>query len=68
MGEQVKFTVTAEAVAFLRWYARNILFEDSAHDAARHLMMRQLERIRRAHRKEDPTPEDLATTEPNPKV
>jgi hypothetical protein len=59
-GIQIKFTVTAEAAAYLRWYARNILFEETEHVAARHLMMKQLEKTRRAHRKDEPSPEDLA--------
>lgn len=57
---QIKFTVSDEAVAYLRWFARNILFEKTEGDAARHLMMKQLEEIRRAHRKDEPSPEDLA--------
>jgi hypothetical protein len=63
-GKQIKFTVTAEAVAYLRWFARNILFEGSEHDAARHLMMRQLEETRRKHRKEEPSTDDLASMRP----
>jgi hypothetical protein len=60
---QIKFTVTAEAAAYLRWLARNILFEKTENDAARHLMMKQLEQARRVYRKEEPSPEDLTPVE-----
>jgi hypothetical protein len=53
-GKQIKFTVSLEAVAYLRWFAKTILFEATEDDAARHLMMKQLELERRAHRKDDP--------------
>jgi len=56
---QIKFTVTGEAAAYLRWFAHNILFEKSEDLAARHLLMKQLERMRRQYRKDDPAPEDL---------
>ncbi len=57
---QIKFTVTKEAAAYLRWVAKNILFESSEHTAARHLMMTKLEETRRTNRKNEPGPEDLA--------
>ena len=60
---QIKFSVTKEAVAYLRWLARNILFESSEHQAARHLMMQRLEQTRREHRRDEPSPEDLAIPE-----
>ena len=56
---QIKFTVTEEAAAYLRWLARNVLFEKTENDAARHLMMVQIEKTRREHRKDEPSPEDL---------
>lgn len=58
-GKQIKFTVSKEAAAYLRWYAKNILMEETEDDAARHMMMKQLEKMRRAHRKEDPQAADL---------
>lgn len=58
-GTQIRFTVTAEAAAYLRWYARTILFEADENDAARHFMMKQLEATSRFYRKEEPGPEDL---------
>jgi len=59
---QIRFTITDEAVAYLRWLARNVLFEKTEHDAARHLMMSRLEQTRRKHRKDEPSPDDLAVT------
>lgn len=59
MGVQVKFTISEQAAAYLRWFAKNILFESTEHDAARHLMMAKLEEIRRLYRKEEPSLEDL---------
>ncbi len=56
---QIKFTLSKEAAAYLRWFARTILLEDTEHDAARHLMMMQLEKMRRAHRGDDPSLNDL---------
>jgi hypothetical protein len=56
---QLKFSVTEEAAAYLRWVARNILFEKDENAAARHLMMKELENTRRAHRRDEPGPEDL---------
>ena len=44
-GKQIKFTVSWEAVAYLRWFAKTILFEGTEDDAARHLMMKQLEKV-----------------------
>ncbi len=60
---QIQFTVTEEAAAYLRWYGREILFEKSENLAARHLMMHRLEEIRRQHRRDEPSPADLATPE-----
>ncbi len=60
---QLRFSVTDEAAAYLRWLARNILFEKSEHDAARHLMMYRLEETRRQYRRDEPGPEDLAIPE-----
>lgn len=60
MSVQIKFTVTDQAAAYLRWFAKNILFESTENDAARHLMMSKLEDTRRLHRKDDPGPEDLS--------
>ena len=53
-GTQLKFTVSNEARAYLRWYARNILFEETEDLAARHLMMRGLEIMRREYRGSEP--------------
>ena len=60
---QIRFTVTDEAVAYLKWLARNILFEKTEHDAARHLMMTRLEQSRREYRRDEPSPDDLAISE-----
>ena len=61
---QICFSVSDEAEAYLRWYARNILFEKTEDLAARHMMMHRLEEIRRERRLSDPAPEDLAVPEP----
>lgn len=61
---QIKFTVTDEAARYLHWFARNIIFEKTAHDGARHMMMIQLEKARRKYRREDPAPENLAALSP----
>ena len=60
---QIKFTVTDEAAAYLKWLARNILFEKSEDGAARHLMMHRLEETRRQYRREEPGPDDLVIAE-----
>ena len=60
---QIRFTVSDAAIAYLRWLARNILFEKSEHDAARHLMMHRLEKTRRQHRRDEPSPDDLVVAE-----
>jgi hypothetical protein len=60
---QIRFSVSKEAAAYLRWYAKNVLLEDSEHSAARHLMQAQLEQMRRAHRKDEPAPGDLPSVE-----
>jgi hypothetical protein len=57
--KQIKFTLSQDAIAYLRWYAKNVLLEDTHHDAARHLLMKQLEEMRRTHRKDDPTSAEL---------
>jgi hypothetical protein len=51
---QIRFTVSKEAAAYLRWYAKTILLADTEHDAAKHLMSHRLERVRRKHRRDDP--------------
>lgn len=61
---QIQFSITEEAAAYLRWYARQILFEKTEDLAARHLMMYRLEEIRQQHRRDEPSPDDLATPEP----
>jgi hypothetical protein len=58
-GKQIKFTLSQEAVTYLRWYAKNILLESTEDEAARHLVMKQIELLRREFRKEDPSPQDL---------
>jgi len=63
-GIQIKFTVSEQSAAYLRWVAKNILFETTEHEAARHLMMTRLEELRRAYRKDEPSPEDLAPLPP----
>ncbi len=60
---QIQFTVTKEAAAYLRWYAREILFEKSENQVARHFMIHRLEEVRRQHRRDEPSPADLATPE-----
>jgi hypothetical protein len=62
-GKPVKFTLSKEAVAYLRWYAKTVLLEETAEDAARHLLLKQIEAIRREHRKDDPDPGTLPTEE-----
>lgn len=64
MGLQIKFTVTDHAAAYLRWLAKNILFEATEHDAARHLMMTKLEEQRRLYRRDEPSQDDLAPLPP----
>jgi hypothetical protein len=55
----IKFTVTDEAEAYFLWYARNVLFEDTASSAARHMAMTRLEQVRHQRRSQEPAPEDL---------
>jgi hypothetical protein len=59
---QIQFTITEEAAAYLRWYARTILFEksDNANAAARHLMLSRMEQLRRETRHNEPSSDDLA--------
>ena len=54
---QISFSVTDEAAAYLRWLARNILFEKTENLAARHLMMYRLEEMRRQFRRDEPGPD-----------
>lgn len=63
---QIRFTVSDEAAAYLRWVARNILFEKSEHEAARAFMMHRLEEVRRQHRRDEPAAEDLMPLPPEP--
>ncbi len=56
---QIKFTVSDEAVAYLRWLAKHVLSEKNEHDAARHLMMRQFEKTRRKDRPGGPTSDEI---------
>lgn len=60
---QIQFAVSDEAIVYLRWLARNVLFEKSEHLAARHLMMSRLEETRRQYRRDEPGPDDLALLE-----
>ena len=60
---QIQFTVTDEAVAYLKWLARNVLFEKSEHMEARHLMMSRLEETRRQYRRDEPSPDELPVSE-----
>ena len=57
---QIKFSVSDEAVAYLKWLARNIFFVKTEHEAAKQLMMHRLEESRRLHRRDEPGPDDLA--------
>jgi hypothetical protein len=66
-GIQIKFTVTKETAAYLRWFARHILFEDGHDAAARHLMMKQLERTRRKYRRDESNPTDVLAA-PSPVI
>ena len=63
MTRQLKFSVTDEAAAYLRWLARHVLLLKSEHDAAKHLMETRLEEIRRQHRHDEPMPGELALPE-----
>jgi hypothetical protein len=58
-GKQIKFTVPDATIAYLRWLAKNILFEDDENGAARHLMMKQLEETRRNNRSSEPTADEI---------
>lgn len=60
----IKFTVSEQAEAYLEWMAREILFVKTANAAAKHLMMCQLEQVRRTYRKHEPTPGDLGVFGP----
>ena len=56
---RITFTVDARAVAYLRWLARNVLLEKDENGAARGLLMRRLEELRRQHgRHDEPTEPD----------
>lgn len=58
----IKFSISDEAAAYLRWLARNILFVKSEDAAAKHLMAVQLGKTRRKYRREEPAPEDLVVS------
>lgn len=60
---EIKFTITKQAEAYLNWMAREILFVKTANTAAKHLMMCQLEGVRRKHRKDEPGAADLGLPE-----
>jgi hypothetical protein len=64
-GVQIKFTVTKATAAYLRWFAHHIIFEDGHDDAAKYLMMKQLERTRREYRTSESSPTDI-TPAPSP--
>jgi len=53
-GRTIKFTVSQETAAYLQWLAKNIVPEDTVDAVARHLVMQQIDGMRRANRKEEP--------------
>lgn len=56
---QIKFTLSDDARAYLRWLARDVLFLKTEHDAAKHLLTRQMELMRRENRGHEPSIADL---------
>jgi len=60
---QIKFSVSKELCAYLRWFAEDILSEASEHPAAKHLMMQGLEHSRRKHRENEPKLAELDLTQ-----
>ena len=62
-GKTVKFTVSQDAAAYLQWLAKNVVPEETPDLVARHLVMKQIEQMRRDHRKEEPSLGDLPPAE-----
>lgn len=58
-GRTIKFTISQEAAAYLQWLAKNVIPEETPDLVARHLVMRQIEKMRREHRKDEPGLPDL---------
>ena len=56
---RISFTIHNSAAAYLKWYAEHVLLEGSEHDAARHLLIRKIEKARGKNRKERPTDAEL---------
>ena len=51
---QIQFTVSDETDAYLKWLAKEILFESTASKAARHIFLKGLEETRRSGRHQEP--------------
>jgi hypothetical protein len=63
-GKPIKFTLSQDAAAYLQWLAKNIVPEETPDLVARHLVMKQIEKMRRAHhRKEEPPFSELPPAE-----
>ena len=60
----IKFTVDGRAAAYLRWLSRNIVLEKSVDLVARHLVMQQIERLRRKYHRGEPPLEYVAEEPP----
>jgi hypothetical protein len=58
-GKTVKFTLSPDAAAYLQWLAKNVVPEETPDLVARHLVMKQIEEMRRTHRKDEPPLSDL---------
>tara|TARA_R110002051_G_scaffold112802_1_gene185490 strand:- start:808 stop:1032 length:225 start_codon:yes stop_codon:yes gene_type:complete len=61
---EIKFSVSDQAEAYLDWMAREVLFVKTPSAAAKHLMMSQLEHVRRTHRHTEPSSADLGVPGP----
>lgn len=51
---QTKFTLSEDARCYLEWLAQEVLFVKTGNEAAKHLVVRQIEVMRREHRQFDP--------------
>lgn len=64
---EIRFSLNASAAAYLEWYARNILFEKTGDLAARHLVMKAIEGMRREHYRDEPLFDTVPNSKPEDK-
>ncbi len=51
---QTKFTLTEDARCYLRWLAKEVLLVKSGNEAAKVLLLRQIEAMRREYKGSEP--------------